>query len=284
MVGLTTIGLSWLLASRLVRAQDDTYADTAEPQPQEPPEPAPAAGADVSPANAFPGQAALDGGAVDGGTAADTSEVGPAITAAQAGQNSEVAVSPTAHALPSTEPVVEAGGSIPALRAPASAGRYGLGVDLGFSGPLPDVGFMLALRPSRWMNLRVGGGYNGFAFGVRGSATLINPFVVPVSLTGEGGHYFAGDANKVVRWFNDDAQEVVSLRRFNYDYLNLLGGLEFEGKHFAVYLRAGVTWMRTTIEDFAQSVHDASQVDLHASNPKVLYRGPTLKVGTQYFF
>jgi hypothetical protein len=162
--------------------------------------------------------------------------------------------------------------------------HYGLGADFGLSGPLPDAGLLLALRPIRWIQVQAGGGYNGIAFGVRGGATVINPLAIPLSLTCEGGHYFEGDANKVVRWFRNDVQQFGSLRRFSYDYVNLLGGLEFGGQSFSFYLRGGVTWMRTTIRDFGQSVRDVAQVDLQASDPMVTYRGPTLKLGTQYFF
>ena len=165
-----------------------------------------------------------------------------------------------------------------------AVGHYGLGVDFGLSGPLPDAGLLLALRPFRWVQMQAGAGYNWLAFGVRGGVTLVNPVAVPLSLTCEGGHFFEGDANKAARWFSNNAQEVGSLRRFSYDYLNLLAGLELGGKNFSVYLRGGVSWMRTTIRDFAQSAQDAAHVDLQASDPKVSYRGPTLKLGTQYFF
>jgi hypothetical protein len=175
-------------------------------------------------------------------------------------------------------------GSGPNPSSPKAIGHYGLGADFGLSGPLPDAGLLLALRPFRWVQAQAGVGYNGLAFGVRGGATLVNPVAVPLSLTCEGGHYFEGDANKVARWFGNDVQEVGSLRRFSYDYLNLLAGLEFGGRDFSVYLRGGVSWMRTTIKDFAQSAHDVAHVDLQASDPKVSYRGPTLKLGTQYFF
>ena len=172
-----------------------------------------------------------------------------------------------------------------ALSSPQSARklRYGLGLDLGFSGPLPDAGLLLTLRPTSWLRLQMGGGYNVLSFGLRGGATVVNPFFVPVSLTCEGGHYFDGDANRAVRWFSDGSRDIASLRQFSYDYLNLLGGYEFERRHVTIYIRAGVTWMGATVKDFQQSVYDATQVDLQASNPRVTYRGPTVKVGIVYF-
>jgi hypothetical protein len=161
---------------------------------------------------------------------------------------------------------------------------YGLDADVGISGILPDAGVLLALRAARWLHVQGGVGHNGIALGVRGGVTIVNPFAPPLSLTCEGGHYFEGDANKVVRWFNTNVREVRSLRRFSYDYFNLLGGLELEGQHLSLYLRGGVTWMKTRVKDFAQSVQELGQVDLRASDPTVAYRGPTWKLGAYYFF
>jgi len=285
MAGVIFAFESWSLADRLVWAQD--AVGTGEPD-------ASVSGASNAGSTAM--EVGLDGGMpspgadIDGGAAetsgpeampvpsvARTVEADPSATrhSAMAAEEGE----PTATARPLF--IVE---TIPRRSSLWSSSGWGVGADVGLSGPLLDAGLLLAWRPSTWMHLHAGGGYNGFAYGVRGGATLINPFAVPLSVTCEAGHYFEGDANKIVRWFSSDVQEIASLRRFSYDYLNVLGGLEFGGRHFSVYLRGGVTWMRTTIKDFAQSVHDASQVDLQASNPKVMYRGPTLKIGTRYFF
>ena len=170
------------------------------------------------------------------------------------------------------------------VKAPSSRNSYyGLGLDLGVSGILPDAGLLLTLRPWRWLHLQLGPGYNGLSPAIRGGATIVNPYFVPLSLTWEGGHYFEGDANKAVRWFRDGTQDIASLRRFSYDYMNVLGGRTVGGRHFCFYIRAGVTWMRATVKDFQQSVHDIAQVDLQASDPKVGYRGPTAKIGMLFF-
>jgi len=285
----TTATALWSLAGRPVWAEGASGEGDSRAATEIASEPSPTSGT-VGVDGGSPSSAADAGGAIDGGTATTTQlqtppdagdsdawesdevrakvvEVPPAGTGSTTAAQPEVAVA--ASRTPST---------------PAPTRHYGLGADIGFSGPLPDVGLLLALRPIRWIQVQAGGGYNGIGFGVHGGATLVSPLVVPLSLTCEGGHYFEGDANKVVRWFSSDVQEIASLRRFSYDYLNLLGGIEFGREHFSFYLRGGVTWMRTTIKDFAQSVHDVAQVDLQASDPKVTYRGPTLKLGTQYFF
>jgi len=155
----------------------------------------------------------------------------------------------------------------------------GLGLDLGVSGVLPDTGLLLTLRPGAWLHLQLGAGYNGLSPGLRAGVTLINPIVIPLSLTLEGGHYYEGDGNTAVHWFSPGTRDVASLRHFSYDYLNLHVGLAFESRHFCFYVRGGVTWMRTTVKDFSQSVHDIALVDLQASDPKIQYRGPSAKIG-----
>jgi hypothetical protein len=160
---------------------------------------------------------------------------------------------------------------------------FGLNADAGVSGVLPDLGLLLSLRPARWVHGELGIGYNTIALGVRGGVTLINPKIVPLSLTLEGGHYFEGDANQVVHWFNSQIRDISSLRHFSYDYMNLLAGLAIERQHYAFYLRAGVTWMRTTVNNFAESVNEAAQVNLQADDPKISYRGPAAKLGLIVF-
>lgn len=170
-----------------------------------------------------------------------------------------------------------------AARPRARAGRLGLGLDLGVSGVLPDAGLLLIVRPVRWGQLQLGGGYNGLAGGLRGGITLVNPFVIPLSVSWEVGHYFEGDANRIVQWFSPSTQDNASLRRFSYDYMNLLGGIAVGGGNFAFYVRVGVTWMRTTVHDFEQSVRDQAHIQLTASDPTIHYRGPALKLGFNYF-
>jgi hypothetical protein len=285
MAGAIISFVSWSLASQFVRAQDAMGIGEPDAAVVEATTFVPA-----TVESGLDGGTPSTGGHIDGG---ETETAGPETTL----------VPSEARTMEADQPATQASVIASEKREPTMMGRpaivvetiqkrsslwssagWGVGADIGLSGPLLDAGLLLAFRPSTWMHLHAGGGYNGFAYGVRGGATLINPFAVPLSVTCEVGHYFEGDANKVVRWFSNDVQEIASLRRFSYDYLNLLGGLEFGGRRFSFYVRGGVTWMRTTIKDFAQSVHDASQVDLQASNPKVMYRGPTLKIGTRYFF
>lgn len=288
----TTATALWSLAGHLVWAEGANGEGDSRAATEIASEPSPTSetvGVDGG-SNQVPSSAADAGGAIDGGTATTAqlqtpSDAGDSDASESDEVRAKVAEVPLAGTGSTT--VAQREVAVAASRTPSTPARtrhYGLGADIGFSGPLPDAGLLFALRPIRWIQVQAGAGYNGIAFGVNGGATVISPLVVPLSLTCEAGHYFEGDANKVVRWFSSDVQEIASLRRFSYDYLNLLGGIEFGREHLSFYLRGGVTWMRTTINDFAQSVHDVAQVDLQASDPKVTYRGPTLKLGTQYFF
>lgn len=161
--------------------------------------------------------------------------------------------------------------------------HFGVGIDFGISGVLPDAGLLLTARPVRWGHLQLGAGYNGLAPGIRGGLTLINPYVVPVSVTWEAGHYFDGDANRVVHWVDSSAKSNASLERFGYDYMNILGGLSVGDRTFAFYLRFGVTWMRTTVHGFEQTLRETTKLDVTAADPTIHYRGPALKVGFDYF-
>jgi len=222
----------------------------------------------------------LDAGAAKGLTdAAHVDACAPPIS----GSHDDVAKTDDGHY--STVPV-----AIPSVAAPIAILRErprmrskvpfaGVDLDAGVSGVLPDTGILLAVRPRNWLHGQLGFGYNGIAAGVRSGATLVNPVAFPLSLTLECGHYFEGDANQAVHWFSSRTRTVASLQHFSYDYLNLLVGLVFEGQHLTFYIRGGVTWMRTTLRNFAQSVNDVTAVNLEAEDPKILYRGPSAKLG-----
>jgi hypothetical protein len=183
--------------------------------------------------------------------------------------------------------VAESAPQVPPIATTAKTGGellpYGIGLDLGVSGFLPDTGLLLTWRPRRWIHAQLGGGFNVISFAIRGGVTLISPRWVPLSLTTEGGHYFDGDANKSVRWFSGQNQDIASLRKVGYDYLNALVGLTTSGRRFSFYFRVGVTWMRTTVNDFQQTVNQTANLGLDASDPKVSYRGPTIKFGMIVF-
>jgi hypothetical protein len=161
----------------------------------------------------------------------------------------------------------------------------GAGLDLGLSGPLPDIGVMAAYEPFRFLRVAGGLDHNLIGFGVKGSVSVINPFVVPLSLTTEFGHFFETDANGTVRKFNSKQKmDVASLKKVGYDYVNLLLGFEAGSRLIRFYLRAGTTFTRATASDFQQSLTQSGVVVSRASDPEISYQGPTFKLGLFFFF
>src|SRR5947199_8257800 len=82
--------------------------------------------------------------------------------------------------------------------APAAAlPRLGVMVDAG----LPDGGTAsLVFRPSRWLRVHGGGGYNAVSPGVRAGVTLV-PFGMGSSATLEAGHPSEGNATAAAQPF-----------------------------------------------------------------------------------
>jgi hypothetical protein len=161
----------------------------------------------------------------------------------------------------------------------------GVGLDLGVSGPAPDLGILGAYEPFRFLRVAAGFDHNIIGFGVKGAVTAINPYVVPVSLTAEFGHFFDADANSVVRKFvKKQKSDVASLKKVGYDYTNLLLGFETGSRLVRFYIRGGTTFARATASDFQQSLQMANVTVSRASDPKISYQGPCFKLGLFFFF
>jgi len=116
---------------------------------------------------------------------------------------------------------------------------------------LPDgVNGSLVYRPARWFRAAVGGGYNMISSGVRGGVTLA-PFGAGPSLTLEGGHYFEGNANGVVRKVAGASyQDSAVLERVGYDYANAHLGLELGWKRVTFYIHGGMSYVRARVHNF----------------------------------
>jgi hypothetical protein len=126
--------------------------------------------------------------------------------------------------------------------------RFGAMFDLG----VPD-GTMLSFvfRPVDIARFHAGAGYNGISPGLRIGAALL-PLGWGPSVSLDYGHYFEGDANGLVGLLGGSAdEESVLLEEVGYDYLSLRAGMELGGDRFTFFARGGVSWMRTTIHEFA---------------------------------
>jgi hypothetical protein len=169
--------------------------------------------------------------------------------------------------------------------APRDRHFLGAGLDLGVSGPLPDLGVMVAYEPFRFLRVAGGLDHNLIGFGVKGDLTLINPYYVPLSLTSEFGTFFETDANPTIRKFvKKQKEDVASLKKVGYDYLNLLLGFEGGSQMVRFYVRAGTSWVSAKASDFQQTLKAANVTVSKASDPKISYQGPAFKLGLFFFF
>jgi hypothetical protein len=165
------------------------------------------------------------------------------------------------------------------------ARRFGMALDAGMSGMLPDVGVLFVYRPLTWMRAAAGAAHNLVRPGVKASLSLVNPLWLPLSLTGEAGHFFEGNVNDALRRFAGQDTNLAVLERVSYRYANALLGLELGSRRTTFYLRAGVTTMRMNLKNFDQVVKDAVKNDrARSSEPRLSYRGPTVKLGLVVYF
>jgi hypothetical protein len=225
----------------------------------------------------------------DAGAAPDAGA--PALVDAGSADAASFEAPPPPPLPPPTPPapvVVETVAPPPRARNPIFVPRtdhfLGAGLDLGFSGPLPDLGVMVAYEPYRFLRVAGGLDHNLIGVGVKGDLTIINPYVVPVSLTAEFGHFFEADANSLVKKVKSKQKDVPSLKKVGYDYTNLLLGFEAGSRLVRFYIRGGTSFLRAQANDFQQSLMAANVTVSRASDPKISYQGPVFKLGLMFFF
>lgn len=152
----------------------------------------------------------------------------------------------TAHgAEPTTISRVPAAAPAPTLPA------VGVMADVG----LPDgAGASLVYRPMKWLRVTGGGTYNMISSGLRAGASLL-PFGWGPSLTVEGGHYFDGDANGLVRKFAGSSyQSNAVLERVGYDYANAHLGLDLGYRRVTFFIHGGMSFIRASVHNIDQAI------------------------------
>jgi hypothetical protein len=174
----------------------------------------------------------------------------------------------------------EDAGDSRALRAePPSPRRLGLMFDLG-----TIEGGMLSLvyRPAPWLRAHGGVGSNGASPGFRLGVTF--PHRSGAALALEAGHYFPGDLNGVFSAFaGSDYDDASIIEDFDYDFVNLQAGWEWETSNLMFFTRAGATFLRSQLpaEELSSVRNLSSLVDPDGSVDVVL---PSLKLGFIGFF
>jgi hypothetical protein len=167
--------------------------------------------------------------------------------------------------------------------------NYGINLDAG----VPDfLALGVLWRPAYF--IRVGGSatYNGAGFGARGTVTVqLFNFGITPTLTLEGGHYWAGNFLRLVQQVYPDlasnAQASALLQTVSYDYGNLHVGIEVGStRHFMFFLRAGASYMQTTIPHSGEILNglDPSDTSIEARDMVIRAVLPSLKLGVVAFF
>jgi hypothetical protein len=127
-------------------------------------------------------------------------------------------------------------------------------------GVMADVGLpdgasaSLVVRPIKWLRLSGGGSYNMISSGLRAGASLL-PFGWGPSLSVEGGHYFDGDANGVMRRFAGSSyRSNAVLERVGYDYANAHLGLDLGLRRVTFFIHAGFSYIRATVHNVDSAI------------------------------
>lgn len=191
-------------------------------------------------------------------------------------QAPEPAGAPDAPAAEVAAPVSEPGDS--------SSPRFGLSLDVG----IPDGAVVAGLfRPTDWVRLSVGLGYNAISPGIRLGATftpfhlLLNP-----SLTVEAGHFFVGEpGSKFNLLVGSSGTAARDFEHIAYNYGNLHLGLEIGGARFAGFLHVGMSYVDAQVHDFQAALQrNTDDPTLEAEDPTLRFTVPSLKLGFLFFF
>jgi hypothetical protein len=195
---------------------------------------------------------------------------------------------------PTPAPTYTAPTPAPAPAAPAEQ-ITNWGIMLG--GGIPDgVGASAVFRPMTWLRLSAGGAYNFVAFGFHGGVSLV-PLYGPFSpsLNVDVGHFLGGDATPILKVALQnsgyDVPDSPILKQVAYDYADATVGLEFGlPKTFTIFLRAGVSYIRTTLHNFQDLVQQAAggpngpDTSITAQDPTITLTAPSLKLGLIVYF
>jgi hypothetical protein len=166
-----------------------------------------------------------------------------------------------------------------AAAAPATPTLPAVGVmaDIG----LPDgAGASLVYRPAKWLRVTGGGTYNMISSGLRAGASLL-PFGWGPSLTVEGGHYFDGDANGLIRKFAGASyQSNAVLERVGYDYANAHLGLDLGYRRVTFFIHGGMSFIRASVHNIDQAIRSDAGSSSSSSTTVSVKQDPIIRAFT----
>jgi hypothetical protein len=168
---------------------------------------------------------------------------------------------------------------------PADVLEYGSGTSkprLRHVGLMFDIGTLdggmlsLVYRPLPSLRLHGGGGTNSASPGFRAGATWL-PFGAGSSISLDGGHFFEGDVNGIVRAVSDYSGSSV-LERFDYSFANLQAGIEVDKGDLLFFARGGVAyvWSQIPEDEVASANRGFANISPDGS---LWFFMPSLKVG-----
>lgn len=164
--------------------------------------------------------------------------------------------------------------------------QFGINLDAG----IPDgVALGLLYRPVHFLRVGASGSYNGFGFGARGTLTVAPfKFLISPTLSVEAGRYWGADVGPLVRQAGLEVPPEVAplLQEVAYDYGNAHLGLEVGSpQRFMFFLRAGVSYIQSTVNNFGEVVQaSAGDPSLEVEDLGVRVVVPSLKLGITAYF
>lgn len=218
----------------------------------------------------------------------DALDAPAASTVEDSGTLEEPAASVQPRGLPEVKPLPSA---IPTRTLPRRVEPrlppFGLALDGGF----PDfAGLSFVWRPIWLVRLHGGALFNGVGPGVRGGVTVI-PLNFPITptLTAEYGYYFGGDASFITESLPLSQTEgaiAEALGNLQYHFANVQLGVEagVPGR-FVIYLRAGLSYVDTTLHGSGALIEDqVGDPNLSVGDFRIRGTIPSVKLGLLFYF
>lgn len=155
--------------------------------------------------------------------------------------------------------------------------KIGLMFDLG---TLEGGMMSLVYRPVEWLRVHAGGGTNGAGPGVAAGAVVAPWRDLGWSLSVGGGHFFPGDVNGLFAAFaGSDYDDSHLLEHFDYDFVSLQLGWEYERGDLMFFARGGIgmLWTQLPSDNLSRIENLSSFVDPRDGSVQALL--PSLSLG-----
>lgn len=152
-----------------------------------------------------------------------------------------------------------------------------LGVQLSAGAP-QGLALSAVVRPVKWVRGSVGLAHNILGPGIQGSVTVLPfHFGVTPTFTLEAGKFFETDISDDVSGTFPSGLDP-ALRKFGYSFYSAQVGLEFGSQsHFLFFLRGGLAWVRSGLDDVRGFQEGGTTVDV--TNPSLDATIPTVNLG-----